>query len=126
MKKHNNGFVVNFASIYGLVGNDFSLYEGTEMKPTGIYPAIKGGIINLTRFMAAYYSKYNIKVNCLSPGGIFDNQNPDFVKRYNERVPLGRMGTPEDIGPVASFLVSDGAKYITGQNIIVDGGWTCI
>jgi NAD(P)-dependent dehydrogenase (short-subunit alcohol dehydrogenase family) len=126
MKPQGSGFVVNVASIYGVVGNDFSLYEGTKMNPTGIYTAIKGGIINFTRYLAAYYGRYNIKVNCLSPGGIFDNQNPDFVARYEQRVPLRRMGKPDDIAPVACFLVSDGAKYITGQNILVDGGWTCI
>lgn len=126
MKAQGNGYVVNFGSIYGTVGNDLALYEGTAIKSSGPYTAIKGGIINFTRYLAAYYGRYNLKVNCISPGGIFDNQHPDFVSRYEQRVPLRRMGTPEDIAPVACFLVSDGAKYITGQNILVDGGWTCI
>lgn len=126
MKEQQYGALVNFASIYGVVGNDFTIYEGLKMNPPGAYSAIKGGIINLSRYFASYFGKFNVRVNCLSPGGIFDNQNPDFVKRYEERVPMKRMGSPDDIAPVACFLVSDGAKYITGQNIIVDGGWTCI
>lgn len=126
MKDQKVGVLVNFASIYGVVGNDFELYKGLNMEPPAAYPAIKGGIINLTRYLASLFGSYNVRVNCISPGGIFDNQNPEFVKRYVERVPMKRMGTPEDIAPVACFLVSDGAKYITGQNILVDGGWTCI
>lgn len=126
MKDQRNGAIVNFASIYGEVGNDFSLYEGLDMFPPPMYAAIKGGIINLTRYLASLFGKDGIRINCISPGGIFDNQNAEFVKRYEDRVPLKRMGTPEDIAPVACFLVSDGARYITGQNILVDGGWTCI
>ena len=121
-----NGSLLNFASIYGVVGNDFTIYEGLEMYPPAAYSAIKGGIVSLTKYLASYFGKFNIRVNCLSPGGIFDHQHHEFVKRYEERVPLKRMGKPEDIAPVACFLVSDGAGYITGQNILVDGGWTCI
>ena len=120
------GSIVNLASIYGIVGNDFSLYEGLNMSSAPAYSAIKGGIINFSRHLASYFGKKNIRVNCVSPGGIFDNQNPEFVRRYNEKVPLGRMGNPEDISPTVSFLLSDEAQYITGQNIAVDGGWTAI
>ena len=120
------GSIVNLASIYGIVGNDFSLYEGLNMSSAPAYSAIKGGIINFSRYLASYLGKKNIRVNCVSPGGIFDNQNPEFVRRYNEKVPLGRMGNPEDISPAVSFLLSDEAQYITGQNIAVDGGWTAI
>jgi Dehydrogenases with different specificities (related to short-chain alcohol dehydrogenases) len=120
------GSIVNLASIYGIVGNDFSIYEGLNMSSAPAYSAIKGGIINFSRYLASYFGKKNIRVNCVSPGGIFDNQNPEFVRRYNEKVPLGRMGNPEDISPTVSFLLSDEAQYITGQNIAVDGGWTAI
>lgn len=126
MKKQGFGSLLNFASIYGVVGNDFTIYEGLGMNPPSAYSAIKGGIVNLTRFLASYFGKYNVTVNCLSPGGIFDNQNPEFVRRYEEKVPMKRMGKPDDIAPVACFMVSSGAKYITGQNILVDGGWTSI
>ena len=126
MNKQKRGSIVNIASIYGVVGNDFTVYEGTNMSSAIAYSAIKGGIINLTRTLASYYGKENIRVNCVSPGGIFDNQNPIFVKNYEFKVPLKRMGTPEDIAPSVTFLLSDLAAYITGQNLIIDGGWTCI
>lgn len=121
-----SGSIINIASIYGVVGNDFTVYEGTSMTSAAAYSAIKGGIISLTRYLASYYGKNKIRVNCVSPGGIFDNQNQVFVKNYKKKVPLKRMGTPEDIAPAVSFFLSDETKYITGQNLIVDGGWTAI
>jgi NAD(P)-dependent dehydrogenase (short-subunit alcohol dehydrogenase family) len=126
MKKNSSGSIVNLASIYGIVGNDFTLYEGLNTTSPAAYSAIKSGIINFTRYLASYYGKDHIRVNCVSPGGIFDNQNPTFVERYNAKVPVGRMGTPEDIAPAVSFMLSDEAKYITGHNLVVDGGWTAI
>lgn len=124
--KKSGGIIVNIASIYGVVGNDFSIYEGTNIKPPSAYSAIKGGIINFTRFLASRYGQDNIRVNCVSPGGIFDNQAEKFVRRYENKVPLRRMANPEDIAPSVSFLLSDEAKYITGHNLVVDGGWTII
>lgn len=120
------GSIVNMASIYGVVGNDMTIYENTNIGTAAQYSAIKGGVINLTRYLASYYGKQGVRLNCVSPGGIFDNQDALFVSNYEKKVPLGRMGTPNDIAPVVSFLLSEEAKYITGQNIIVDGGWTCI
>jgi NAD(P)-dependent dehydrogenase (short-subunit alcohol dehydrogenase family) len=120
------GSIVNMASIYGLVGNDATIYENTSVNSVAQYSAIKGGIINFTRYLASYYGKKNIRINCVSPGGIFDNQDEKFVKNYEKKVPIGRMGTPSDISPAVSFLISDEAKYITGQNLIVDGGFTII
>lgn len=126
MAQAEKGAIVNIASIYGIVGNDFTLYEEYGGTSPAAYSAIKGGIINFTRYLASYYGKKNVRVNCVSPGGIFDNQHASFVKRYNARVPMGRMGNPEDIAPAVSFLLSDQANYITGQNLAVDGGWTAI
>jgi len=126
MRIQGCGSVVNVASIYGVVGNDQTLYEGTGIVPPAAYSAIKGGLINLTRHLAALYGRYGVRVNCVSPGGIFDQQNPDFVKAYEQRVPMRRMGTPEDIAPTVTFMLSDDSRYITGQNIVVDGGWTAI
>lgn len=122
----NGGSIVNMASVYGIVGPDFSVYDGTEMTMPAAYSAIKGGVINLSRYMASYLGSKKIRVNVVSPGGIFDKQNPIFVANYEAKVPMKRMGTPEDIAPSIAFLLSDDAKYITGQNIIVDGGWTSI
>jgi NAD(P)-dependent dehydrogenase (short-subunit alcohol dehydrogenase family) len=126
MAKQKSGSIVNIASIYGVVGNDFSLYEGTDIVPPPAYSAIKGGIISLSRYLASYYGKRGIRVNTVSPGGIFDNQKPIFVDNYNKKVPMGRMGNPDDIAPSVTFLLSDKAKYITGHNLIVDGGWCTI
>jgi NAD(P)-dependent dehydrogenase (short-subunit alcohol dehydrogenase family) len=126
MDEQKSGNIVNIASIYGVVGNDFSVYEGTSMTSAAAYSAIKGGIINFTRFLASYYGKKGIRVNTVSPGGIFDNQNPIFVSNYNKKVPMGRMGNPDDIAPAVTFLLSEKAKYITGHNLIVDGGWCAI
>ena len=126
MEKVEVGSIINIASIYGVVGNDFTVYEGTSLTSPAAYSAIKGGIINFSRYLASYYGKENIRVNCVSPGGIFDNQNPVFVKNYEHKVPLKRMGLPDDIAPAVSFLLSDEAKYITGHNLILDGVWTAI
>ena len=126
MKLQNSGSIINMGSIYGVVGNDFTIYEGTKLTSAAAYSAIKGGIINLTRYLASYFGKYNIRSNCVSPGGIFDNQNEIFVKNYENKVPMKRMGSPDDIAPSIAFLLSDDSKYITGQNLIIDGGWTCV
>jgi NAD(P)-dependent dehydrogenase (short-subunit alcohol dehydrogenase family) len=120
------GSIVNMASIYGVIGNDFTIYENTSINTAAPYSAIKGGIINLSRYLASYYGREGVRVNCVSPGGIFDNQHKTFVANYEKKVPMGRMGKPDDIAPVVSFLLSNEAKYITGQNLIVDGGWTSI
>jgi NAD(P)-dependent dehydrogenase (short-subunit alcohol dehydrogenase family) len=90
------------------------------------YSAIKGAIINLSRYLASYLGKYNITVNSVSPGGIFDDQNEIFVKNYCDKVPMKRMGLPKDISPSVVFLLSSGASYISGQNLTIDGGWTAI
>tara|TARA_R110001592_G_scaffold108762_5_gene303894 strand:+ start:2282 stop:3016 length:735 start_codon:yes stop_codon:yes gene_type:complete len=126
MKSNGGGAIVNIASIYGVVGNDFGIYEGTNLKPPAPYSAIKGGVINFTRFLASKYGKENIRANVVSPGGIFDHQPEQFVMAYEKKVPMKRMGNPDDIAPAVSFLLSNQAKYITGQNLIVDGGWTAI
>ena len=120
------GVLVSIGSIYGSVGPDFSVYEGTDMTMPAAYSAIKGGLINLTRYLAAYYGPHGIRVNCLSPGGVIDRQPASFVKRYEERVPLRRMAQPSDISSCLVFLLSDAAAYVSGQNLIVDGGWTAI
>jgi NAD(P)-dependent dehydrogenase (short-subunit alcohol dehydrogenase family) len=126
MRIQKAGALVNMSSIYGVVGPDFSVYEGTKMTMPVAYAAIKGGLVNLTRYLSAYYGPDNIRVNCVSPGGIFDHQPESFVKRYEAKVPLRRMGTPDDISPAVCFLLSDESRYITGHNLVVDGGWTAI
>ncbi len=127
MKEFNiKGTIINYGSTYGVVSPDFETYAGTEMTSPAAYSAIKGGVINFSRYLASYYGKYGIRVNCLCPGGIFDNQNPLFVQNYKQRTPLQRMGNPDEIASATLFLVSDASSYITGSVFMVDGGWTCI
>ena len=79
-----------------------------------------------SRYLASYYGKDGLRINCVSPGGIIDKQNQTFIKNYSTKVPLKRLGNPREISPAVSFLLSDESSYITGHNLVVDGGWTCI
>lgn len=126
MKLQAHGNIVNIGSIYGSNAPDFSLYDNTNFTMPAAYSAIKGGIINFTKYLAAYFAKFNIRINCVSPGGIYNNQNSDFVKKYESKVPLGKMAQPNQISPSIVFLLSDTSSYITGHNLIVDGGWSII
>lgn len=126
MKNQGFGSLINMSSIYGLVGPDFTVYQGTEMTMPAAYSAIKGGLNNLTRYLASYYGAYQIRVNTVSPGGVFDNQPESFVNNYNNKVPLKRMGSPKDIVSSVYFLLTDDSSYITGHNLVVDGGWSII
>ncbi len=127
MKKQKTGSLVNISSIYGIVASDFTIYENTGgMTLPAAYSAIKSGLINFTRYLASYYGKHSLRINCVSPGGILDNQNNTFIKNYSSKVPLKRLGYAKEVSPAVSFLLSDEASYITGHNLIVDGGWTSI
>ncbi|MBS3067614.1 SDR family oxidoreductase [Candidatus Micrarchaeota archaeon] len=125
MIKQNFGNVINLASIYGFSAPKFEIYEGTQMTMPVEYAAIKGAIINLTRYLAAYLGKYNIRVNSISPGGVFNDQPESFVRKYSKNVVLGgKMAATEDLTGILIFLLSDASKYMTGQNLVIDGGWT--
>lgn len=126
MKKKRQGVIINMASIYGIMGPDFFIYKGTDMTMPAAYSAIKGGIITFTKYLASYYGKYNIRVNCISPGGVYDKQPGIFVKRYADKVLLKRMAEKEDMVGAAIYLVSDASKYVTGHNLVVDGGWSVV
>jgi len=127
MKKNNiHGNIINFGSIYGVVGNDFSLYKDTSIKPPMAYSAIKGGILNLTRFMASYFGPSGIRINNICPGGVFDYQDDRFIQNYNNKVPLRRLADPKEIASVVLFMASDASSYMTGSTIMVDGGYTAI
>jgi NAD(P)-dependent dehydrogenase (short-subunit alcohol dehydrogenase family) len=124
LRASGHGSVVNIGSTYGVVGPDMSLYEGTAMGNPAAYGASKGGLTQLTRWLATVLGPDNIRVNCISPGGVARGQDPKFVERYVTRTPLKRMGTEEDMKGALLYLASDLSAYVTGQNLLVDGGWT--
>ena len=123
LRKTGNGSIINISSIYGVYGPDLSLYEGTEMGNPAAYAASKGGLVQLTRWLAAVIAP-DVRVNTISPGGVWRNQPSKFVKRYESRTPLKRMATEEDFKGIVAYLASDLSSYVTGQNILVDGGWS--
>ncbi len=116
------GSLVNFGSIYGPLGPDQRIYEGTRIHNPACYAMAKEAIIGLTRYIATTFAKQNIRCNALCPGGVFDNHTEPFKSRYEQRVPMGRMATKEDVASSAAFLVSDESSYVTGQVLMVDGG----
>lgn len=128
MAQQGAGVIVNIASIYGIVSPDFRIYEASEeMTNPPSYGFAKAGMIQLTRYFAIYLAPRGVRVNCISPGGLFSEEMPrQFVERYVKRTPLGRMAGPNDLKAAALFLASDASSYITGQNLIVDGGYTAL
>jgi NAD(P)-dependent dehydrogenase (short-subunit alcohol dehydrogenase family) len=117
------GSVVLFGSTYGLVGPDMSLYEGTGMANPAGYAASKGGVLQLTRHLATLLAPH-IRVNAITPGGVARGQPTAFVERYEARTPMGRMATEDDLKGAVAYLASDLSAYVTGHNLVVDGGWT--
>ena len=122
------GSIINVSSIYGLVGPDFSLYDQAQYagKPMGVpagYAASKGGVIALTRYFASLYAP-KVRVNCVTPGGIFDNQDENFVKKYSSKTMLGRMADKNEVSGALLYLASDLSSYVTGANIVIDAGLT--
>ena len=127
MAERGSGSIVNIASQMGMIGPNPWLYEGTDMKTVPDYFFHKGGMINLTRYLASHYGDRNVRVNVISPGGIYDPDNPQaeaFLERYGKMTMLGRMANADEIGGAVVFLLSDAATYITGANLPIDGGYT--
>lgn len=123
LKASGHGSIVYVSSIYGLVGPDMRLYEGTAMGNPAGYAASKGGLIQLTRYLSTLLAP-EVRVNSISPGGVWRSQPPSFQERYVARTPLGRMAHEEDLKGAVAYLSSDLSKYVTGHNLVVDGGWT--
>jgi NAD(P)-dependent dehydrogenase (short-subunit alcohol dehydrogenase family) len=123
LKQGGRGSIINISSIYGVNGPVHSMYEGTDMGNPAAYSASKGGLIQLTRWLSTTIAP-EVRVNAISPGGVFRNQPEKFVERYERRTPLGRMATEEDFKGIIAYLASDMSEYVTGQNINIDGGWT--
>lgn len=122
LRSAKGGNIINITSIYGEVGPDWRLYGGTVMGCPAAYGASKGGLAQLTRWLATTLAP-EIRVNAVSPGGVFRNQPQVFVERYVRRTPLSRMATEDDLRGVVAYLASDQSAYVTGQIISVDGGW---
>jgi NAD(P)-dependent dehydrogenase (short-subunit alcohol dehydrogenase family) len=122
LKRSGNGSIINIASIYGLYAPDYSLYADTDMHNPAGYAVSKAGVIQFTKWLAATLGP-TIRANSISPGGIYRDQNQDFVARYSNKTALKRMAKEQDISGVLAFLASDMSGYMTGQNLIVDGGW---
>jgi NAD(P)-dependent dehydrogenase (short-subunit alcohol dehydrogenase family) len=125
MLEQKSGSIVNIGSMMGMVGPSLEFYEGTGMgTPAPDYFFHKGGMINLTRYFAAMFGPRGVRVNCVSPGGLWNRQPKRFLERYNRRTMLGRMAGESDLGGAVVFLLSDASRYITGVNLPVDGGYT--
>ena len=131
MAKNGKGSIINISSIYGNVSPDQSIYEYRRrngeifFKPIG-YSVSKAGIINMSRYLAVYWAKAGVRVNTLTIAGVFNNQDSEFLKAYNNRIPVGRMANPDDYIGALLFLSTDASSYMTGSNLVIDGGWTSI
>ncbi len=129
MAKNNYGSIINISSIYGIVSPHQDIYEykrknGQLWYKPASYSISKSAILNLTRYLAIYWAKNNVRVNTLSPAGIFNNQEEEFLEEYKKRMPLGRMASEDEMNGAIIFLASDASSYMTGSNIVIDGGWT--
>lgn len=123
MLKQGGGHIINIASIYGLVGPDQNIYPAGTQKPVD-YAITKGGVIMLTKYLATTYGNKGIRVNTYTLGGVLKGHDQTFQKNYDARTPLGRMARPEEVAGPLVFLCSDASSYITGANLVADGGWT--
>lgn len=126
MSKQKSGIIVNISSIYGIVGPDQRIYGDSKLNSPISYSVTKGGLVNMTRYLASYFYGKNIRVNTLTLGGVYDKtlHNSKFVKNYSSKTILGRMGSKEDFDGALLFLASNASSYMTGSNLVVDGGWT--
>lgn len=127
LSQKKGGTIIQTASIYGVMAPDHRIYEGSyylgkQINTPAVYAASKAAVVGLTKYLATYWANKNIRVNTLTPGGVESGQNEEFKKKYSQRIPLGRMAQADEMVGALVFLASDASSYITGQNIIVDGG----
>tara|TARA_B110000467_G_scaffold20936_1_gene18469 strand:+ start:50 stop:844 length:795 start_codon:yes stop_codon:yes gene_type:complete len=124
MKKQKNGNIINISSIYGLVSPDQRIYGNTKIIKSAMYAVTKSSILNFTRYLASYWREDGIRVNTLSLGGVEENQNPIFKKNYSNKTMIGRMAKKDEYVGGLIFLSSNASSYMTGSNLVIDGGWT--
>jgi NAD(P)-dependent dehydrogenase (short-subunit alcohol dehydrogenase family) len=124
MVKQGGGSIINLASTYAVVAPNQEIYENTRMGCPAAYSASKGGVIALTRYLATYWARHNVRVNSLCPHGVYNNHEETFVRNFSSRSPMGRMSTADEVVGAMLFLASDASSYVTGHNLMVDGGWT--
>jgi NAD(P)-dependent dehydrogenase (short-subunit alcohol dehydrogenase family) len=124
MLEQGKGSIINFASTYGVVSSNPALYEDNSLGNPVAYSASKGGVIMLTKYLGAYWAKRGVRVNCLTPHGVWNNHEPAFVERFSRMSPTGRLMTADEVVGAALFLASDASSYVTGTNLLVEGGWT--
>jgi NAD(P)-dependent dehydrogenase (short-subunit alcohol dehydrogenase family) len=131
MAEQNHGSIINISSIYGLVSPDQTIYDyrrknGDDFYKPIAYSVSKSGVLNLTRYLSTYWAKKNVRVNSLTLAGVFNDQDQDFLDAYTSRIPIGRMAKKTEYNGAVIFLASNASKYMTGSNLVIDGGWTAI
>lgn len=124
MLKQREGSIINLASLYGVVSPNHRIYPGTGLNQPVAYAVSKGGVISLTRYLAAAWAEHGVRVNCITPGGVYNAQPELFVERFTQLNPMGRMAQPDELRGALLFLASPASGYCTGHNLVVDGGWT--
>ncbi len=124
MVEQGRGSIINISSIYGVVGPDQRIYDDTEFNTPAVYAVSKAGVIGLTKYLATYWAEKGVRVNAVTPGGVFREHGDPFLSAYTSRVPMGRMAQQDELSGAIVYLASDASSYVTGHNLVVDGGLT--